>query len=844
MRSDIVCVAIFATFFVPTLSSIFTCYANIKSLAFCYERKNTQVTSLPLQSFQNTFVSLKHPRHHLPTYYRDPSRFIMSGSIGHCNSPIMREETDNCGSNSYLAIHSILLRMIRFMLESNQLSDNLSTMQNVIHHLDQFLLQYPLSEKSQVSYTTEKVKDDNNIEKLLIEVTDKAIKVATSFCQMANNHKKTTWTTLQQAASKLMQSSKKEDASSTKVAAISISIVFSALTLLEESATNKAVASAFVASISRTSKPVKSKKKPNVPNTPDVKSTSSMNVWNYNIAKTIAMEMLYALLLEASTIPSTSHPSDNFVTPNLQIISYFAKAFNSNNQGFVDGKENELYSSLSKLSAKAIERTIQWTLTKTHDHDISNTINRNDQDETYEEEGDDLKQHQSKSKTIASLALACQIHPWPHLSPVTLIELAIEHDLWDTGQQICLLAHQDGLQKQKLLQNEALTTHKEVIGTEEATLLLIDQAMENALYRLADNIATNLYEVGGIHRFVEARLYHSYDTITKVIHRRQFPLIDRQVDRVDKAVARVTASYVKMQIENVIPSAKRRKEESNDENDASQNIRDFALQRLGEAGEIDTANRLTNLWGYEHGTYNEEDILKAIEERKKQYLQWDEVLPDRALPDLISKPSDLVEAFKHLRQKSNHNKTEIYGFDAEWEEDNNGVCILQIASSNGVILLLNIPALMETVEGIDALTETVGDIFDSEDVILVGFACKQDLRRLRNSSNQSKYKNKMRNNYDNEEMSWLLRTRSVLDVKSEIVEEHPELKTFGLSKSVNHFFGKPLDKSEQCSSWGSVPLSPRQRTYAALDAWVCVAIHNQLKNKDTLGTSVSTDEPI
>jgi len=49
-----------------------------------------------------------------------------------------------------------------------------------------------------------------------------------------------------------------------------------------------------------------------------------------------------------------------------------------------------------------------------------------------------------------------------------------------------------------------------------------------------------------------------------------------------------------------------------------------------------------------------------------------------------------------------------------------------------------------------------------------------------------------------------------------------------LSAVCEKYLGKPLDKVEQCSTWGSRPLREGQRAYAAFDAWICVVVYQMV----------------
>jgi len=78
---------------------------------------------------------------------------------------------------------------------------------------------------------------------------------------------------------------------------------------------------------------------------------------------------------------------------------------------------------------------------------------------------------------------------------------------------------------------------------------LVDAALEARLFRIADNIATKLYSEGRKSRYIKARLCYVYETIYKVIYKRQLPIIEIQVNRVDKAVEKVKKDAINHQEE-------------------------------------------------------------------------------------------------------------------------------------------------------------------------------------------------------------------------------------------------------------------------------------------------------
>lgn len=451
----------------------------------------------------------------------------------------------------------------------------------------------------------------------------------------------------------------------------------------------------------------------------------------------IATHVLQVLLIHAST----SH------ILNLNILVQFARSFNLDNK-------NGRY---SELSANVIRHALCLDQTDTMAQPEKQIVN-------------------------GALALACQIQPWPVLAPVLLVDAALQFDFWTSAEEICMRAQDAAV----MCSSSATEHNSSLVGVIEAVEALINAAMEAKTYRRADKIATNLYDAGGNTRYVEARLCHACDTIAKVVMKQKLAIIERQVERVDKAVAK-----------------------AGDDTGAAATVRSFALQQLEEAGETDSAHRLAMLWNLDHA-FDEDAISAAAAARRQKFLQWDEAILGN-IPDLISTPDDLIRTFGLFRMGKY-----VYGpfgMDAEWDEDSNDVAVLQLAHPHQV-LLIDIPALTSTLEGVKALEQTVGLLLRCSLSVVVGFACRQDLSRLRASRSVGG-------------THWISGTSAVVDAQSFIADAEPNLSKLGLSRIVETYFGKPLDKAEQCSMWSRRPLSERQRVYASLDAWVCVALHQR-----------------
>ena len=437
----------------------------------------------------------------------------------------------------------------------------------------------------------------------------------------------------------------------------------------------------------------------------------------------------------------------------------------------------------------------------------------------------------------AALACATQLgHPWRVLSPAALVEAAVSYKLWHAAERVCQTVVQQQQQQQL---NSSGTGNDAVAMVETAVHGLVDAALEARMYRLADAYATAFYDAaggGGPSRYLDARYLHACDTIAKVIRKRALPIIERQAERVDKAVAKVVRS-TGTGAANAAAAAAAVDAPGEDARDsftcvetASSDIRNFAIQQLEESGDIDTVHRFTELWGMEY-IHDEERLKAVLAAKRDKYLQWDELFPDIPVPSLTSTPDALLQNFRELVEQpspspSPHGK--VYGFDVEWTDDSSGAALLQISTLQ-TVLLVDIVSLSKTVEGADALASTVGGLFASPDAVVVGFACRQDLSMLRSTPCPTRAG-------EQQQRHWLKETSAVVDLKDLVAAATCP----GLSRCCLSYLGKLLDKSEQCSLWTRRPLSAEQRAYAAMDAHVCALIYLKMLEDDATAAAAGT----
>jgi len=161
-------------------------------------------------------------------------------------------------------------------------------------------------------------------------------------------------------------------------------------------------------------------------------------------------------------------------------------------------------------------------------------------------------------------------------------------------------------------------------------------------------------------------------------------------------------------------------------------------------------------------------------------------------------------------------RTSVCALDAEWQPN---VCIpkatlVQLAlrtSAATLILLLDLLALSQ--ESAKVFLQT---LFRSPTVLKVGYGFAGDLNAIGVALGPLGG-------------SCVAVVQPVVDLRvlmRRLRREHtlPKSKGPGLNGLVHSLLGKALDKRQQCSSWGSRPLTPQQVEYAALDAGCLLGI--------------------
>ncbi len=364
----------------------------------------------------------------------------------------------------------------------------------------------------------------------------------------------------------------------------------------------------------------------------------------------------------------------------------------------------------------------------------------------------------SKDIIAPIFSIVANIRPWNRVRPERLVRMAASMDLWYSAELLCDAAIDTVLssqplfaalnkKKEKMVTSSPLEEETEPIPAEDSLIsalphdsiahlaagAIIDVTFDNRLYRRADGLASKYFAFGGPERFAEARYMHACDTIDKVIKRRQVQIIDKQIERVDEMVARVSNDSHRSANQTSWHG------EGGATETMSVRIREFSLRRLRAANMHTVAMRLAKLWDMQY-EYDPIHIMKELQMRRLTYLQWDDdecpggsgadkerPLP---LPEIISDPDDLLMQFSVLTAG------ETVGFDCEFHDSINFVALLQLSTTSSC-LLLDIPSLTVTKDGCAALRATVGKMFtrssDAQRQRVIGFACKEDIKRLRNS---------------------------------------------------------------------------------------------------------------
>ena len=148
------------------------------------------------------------------------------------------------------------------------------------------------------------------------------------------------------------------------------------------------------------------------------------------------------------------------------------------------------------------------------------------------------------------------------------------------------------------------------------------------------------------------------------------------------------------------------------------------------------------------------------------------------------------------------------------------VAILQISTSDKVFII----DILELGKFLDKESwKKLGcDIFNNPDIVKLGFGILPDIQMLQKIPEMS-IETPLNKSY--RDLKFIgLDVLKLLDFKYPYHEE--KLTNLSLTKLTKICFGKKLDKRNQLSNWSLRPLRPDQMTYAAIDAFVLIEIHD------------------
>ncbi|KAE9073814.1 hypothetical protein PF010_g24921 [Phytophthora fragariae] len=150
----------------------------------------------------------------------------------------------------------------------------------------------------------------------------------------------------------------------------------------------------------------------------------------------------------------------------------------------------------------------------------------------------------------------------------------------------------------------------------------------------------------------------------------------------------------------------------------------------------------------------------------------------------------------------------------EIDEDQAGLSIYQLAVQD-TVYVIDVQVLGK------AAAAPLNFIWKSASrLLLIGFCVASDIQRIRNSFPD------LGSLFDRRKEE-TLRRPLLLELKELALFRHVPAKNWGLSKLYRACLGEQVDKEQQCSDWGSRPLSNVQLAYAAKDAYAVqrLALH-------------------
>jgi hypothetical protein len=209
-------------------------------------------------------------------------------------------------------------------------------------------------------------------------------------------------------------------------------------------------------------------------------------------------------------------------------------------------------------------------------------------------------------------------------------------------------------------------------------------------------------------------------------------------------------------------------------------------------------------------------------------------LPNEVKVIMVSNLENVIYAEKILSSLSN----KIIAMDVEWRpfstgNPSNQCSLLQVACFTHVFLfdlieletdwgnyqVINESLRKETISNHQQLFKTLlQSLFESKEILKLGFGISGDLKRLFESFPTSFHYNSnisIHNNFN------------------DLQKSYSPLQTKSLSYFTSSIFHSDLDKRMQRSDWERRPLLPEQINYAALDAYILLLLNNEISKIST-----------
>jgi hypothetical protein len=189
--------------------------------------------------------------------------------------------------------------------------------------------------------------------------------------------------------------------------------------------------------------------------------------------------------------------------------------------------------------------------------------------------------------------------------------------------------------------------------------------------------------------------------------------------------------------------------------------------------------------------------------------------PEQARGVHVTYTNEPVEAEAWLRNNVMDVETRALGFDIEWKPQfvkkklggkENKTAVIQLSTETAVLVLHIIH--------VKTLPRYLVDILADQNILKVGCGIRTDVVKLLRDTG--------------------LQCKGVVDLvdlaaRSGYSKEHGQ----GLKKLANSVLGIEMNKPKkvQLSNWETLPLTRGQIRYAALDAWIGIKLHSQMRKK-------------